>query len=105
MGLALRVECMHRAVVVAALLVVSLAAPVAGQPVLSAGDSSLPAVDEAAAGPIDQSPADATGVSGTSSDGQTATIDKRVELFLTPEEPGRIDVVVAYTLPDAVSSL
>ena len=93
---------MHRAVVLAALLVVSLAAPVAGQ---SAADASLPAVDESDTQSVDRTATDETAVSAATTDGQTATIDKRVELFLTPEDPGRIDVVVAYTLPDAVSSL
>lgn len=96
---------MHRAVVLAALLVVSLAAPVAGQSALLADDASHSAVDAPAAESVERSATDATAGSGSAADGQTATIDKRVELFLTPEEPGRVDVVVAYTLPDAVSSL
>jgi len=97
---------MHRAVVVAALLVVSLAAPVAGQSPPSAADgASLPAVEQTAVESVDRSATAATAASEAAEDGQTATIDKRVELFLTPAEPGRIDVVVAYTLPDAVSSL
>ena len=95
---------MHRAALVAALLVASLAAPVAGQsgaPVDAAVTPQADTVRESAA----QSSTDAESTAGRAADGRTATIDKRVELFLTPSDPGRIDVVVAYTLPDAVSSL
>ncbi|SEV90076.1 hypothetical protein [Halobacterium jilantaiense] len=91
------------AVAVVALLVASLAAPVAGQPAPAADDHSTAV--EADTELVRQSATDALSAADADSDGQTATIQKRVELFLTPEEPGRIDVVVAYTLPDAVSSL
>jgi hypothetical protein len=81
-----RVAAPVAAVVVAALLVLSAAAPVLGQSVAVAPDS----VAERPAAVVEQ---------------RTATIEKHVELFLTPDEPGRIDVVVGYRLPDAVSSL
>jgi len=96
---------MDRAVVVVALLVASLAAPVAGQPALAAAADDSSAAVDAETGVVEQSATDAVSAVDSTGDGQTATIRKRVELFLTPEEPGRIDVVVAYTLPDAVSSL
>jgi hypothetical protein len=81
-----RVAAPVAAVVFAALLVAAAVAPAASQSVAAARDS----VAERPAAVAEQ---------------RTATIEKHVELFLTPDEPGRIDVVVGYRLPDAVSSL
>ncbi|MCG1003093.1 MULTISPECIES: hypothetical protein [Halobacterium] len=36
---------------------------------------------------------------------QTSTIRKDIDLHLTPSEPGAIDVVVTYDVPDAVTAL
>lgn len=81
---------MDRVVVaaVAALLVAAAAgaAPAAGHTASPAGDTA--AATESSVGAA-----------------QTATIEKRVALFLTPDEPGRIDVEVSYSLPEPVSSL
>ena len=36
---------------------------------------------------------------------QTSTIQKDIELHLTPSEPGSVDVVATYDIPDAVTAL
>jgi len=91
------------AVALAALLFVSAAA--AAVPLAAGQSDGSVRSDDAAAAAGTADAAAAAGGGAAAVDRQTATIEKHVELFLTPGEPGRIDVVVAYSLPDAVSSL
>ena len=73
--------------VAAALVVVSAVAPAAGHAVAPTRGS---VVEQPGAAAVDQ---------------RSATIEKHVTLFLTPDEPGRIDAAVEYRLPESVSSL
>lgn len=101
---------MQRAVV-AVLVVALVATPIAGATLWLEGGMALQsdAVDTAADGDTQSAIEAAENAASASSQNpataQTRTIQKDIELFLTPSEAGAIDVEVTYDVPDEVTSL